>query len=170
MVDENLQSNGQPEHPEVRYEHSDANFRAILFIILGTMALAALIQTAVLAFFYDYRDYQADIKKSPYPLAPTPSTALPAGPRLEQVDRLAGVETANIYERMESKEKVLNSYGDTPEKGFVHIPIEQAMKWLEDKKMLPARPAPSAEQVEKSSGLVDAGESNSGRMFRKGAR
>jgi hypothetical protein len=168
MVDENLQSNGRPEHPEVRYEHSDANFRAILFIILGTMALAALIQAAVLAFFYDYRDYQADIKKSPYPLAPTPSTALPAKPRLEQVDRLAGDETPNIHERMASKEEILKSYGDTPEKGFVHIPIEQAMKLLENK--LPARPAPPAEQVEKSSGLVDAGESNSGRMFRKGER
>jgi hypothetical protein len=168
MVEEVHQSNGQPEHPEVQYERTDANFRAILFIILGTMALAALIQAAVLAFFYDYRDYQAEIKKSPYPLAPTPSTALPAEPRLEQVDRLAGVETPDVYQRMESKEKVLNSYGDTPEKGFVHIPIERAMKLLENK--LPARPAPQAEQVEKSSGLVDAGESNSGRMFRKGAR
>jgi hypothetical protein len=168
MVEDNPQSNGQPQHPEVRYEHSDANFRAILFIILGTMALAVVIQMAVLAFFYDYRDSQADIKKSPYPLAPTPSTALPAEPRLEQVDRLAGVETPNVYERMESKEKILNSYGDTPEKGFVHIPIDKAMKLLENK--LPARPAPPAEQVEKSRGLVDAGESNSGRMFRKGER
>jgi hypothetical protein len=168
MVEEIHHPDGRLEHPEVRYEHSDANFRAILFIILGTMVLAALIESAILAFFYDYRAYQADIKKSTFPLAPTPSTTLPAEPRLEQVDRLAGVETPDVYQRMESKEKVLNSYGDTPEKGFVHIPIERAMKLLENK--LPARPAPQAEQVEKSSGLVDAGESNSGRMFRKGAR
>jgi hypothetical protein len=168
MVEESHESDGRLEHPEVQYEHSDANFRAILFIILGTMALAALIEAAILAFFYDYRAYQADIKKSPYPLAPAPSTALPAEPRLEEVDRRAGVETPNVYERMESKEKIRDSYGDTPEKGFVHIPIEQAMKLLENK--LPARSAPQAEQAEKSSGLVDAGESNSGRMFRKGAR
>ncbi len=168
MVDEIHHPDGRIEHPSVHYERTDANFRAIVCIILGTMALAALIQTAVLAFFLDYRQYQDDIKKSPYPLAPGPSTALPAEPRLEQVDRLAGVESPNVYERMSGKEEILNSYGDTPEKDFVHIPIERAMKLLENK--LPARAAPSAAAARKGGGLVDAGESNSGRMFRKGAR
>ena len=54
------------------------------------------------------------------------------------------------------------------QEGFVRIPVERAMKLLENK--LPARAAPPAEQAERSGGLVNAGESNSGRMFRKGAR
>jgi hypothetical protein len=168
MAEEIHHPDGRIEHPSVRYEHSDANFRAIVIIILSTMALAALIQTAVLAFFLDFRSYQEGIKKSPYPLAPSPSTALPAEPRLEQIDRLAGVESANVYERMARKEEDLNRYGETPEQGFVHIPIERAMKLLENK--LPARPELPAEQAKRSGGLVDAGESNSGRMFRKGER
>ncbi len=168
MVDEIRHPDGRIEHPSVRYEHSDASFRAIALIILASIGLGILILGAVLAFFYDYRLYQAEIKQSPYPLAPTPSTALPAEPRLEQIDRLEGIQTPNVYERQASREEILNSYGDTPQKDFVHIPIEQAMNMLENK--LPARAAPSAEQAQKAGGLVNAGESNSGRMFRKGAR
>jgi hypothetical protein len=56
----------------------------------------------------------------PYPLAPGPSTALPAEPRLEQIDRLEGVERPNVYKREEAKEGVLNRYGPTAEQGYIH--------------------------------------------------
>jgi hypothetical protein len=168
MAEEIRHPDGRIEHPSVRYEPTDASFRAIALIVLAALGLGALILAAVLAFFYDYRRHQADIKQSPYPLARDPSTALPAEPRLEQIDRQAGVETPNVYERQASKEEILNSYGDAAEKGFVHIPIERAMKLLENK--LPARAAPPAEQAKRSGGLVNGGESNSGWMFRKGAR
>jgi hypothetical protein len=168
MVEETHQPDGREEHPSVRYERTDASYRAIVLVILAALALGALIHAAVMAFFLDYRTYQDGVKKSPYPLAPTPSAALPAEPRLEQIDRLGGVDKMDIYERMKSSEWALDSYGDTPEEGFVHIPVERAMRLLEGK--LPARAAPVAGRAEKSRGLVDAGESNSGRMFRKGER
>jgi len=152
----------------VRSERTDASFRAIALIILAALALGAVIFAGVLAFFKDYRHSLDDVRKSPYPLARTPSTELPRPPRLEQIDRRAGVETPNVYERQANAEEILNSYGPTREKDFVHIPIERAIELLENKRL--GRAEVPAEQAKKAGGLLDAGESNSGRMFRKGAR
>lgn len=153
-----------PEHPDVRSEPTDANFRAILFILIGSVVVGAIIYGLVTVFFNDWQGHEAAVKQSPFPLAPGPSTALPAGPRLEQIDRMAGIERPNVNERFTTKEEVLNSYGPTDEEGFVHIPIERAMKMLENK--LPARAEPPADQSRRSDGLVDSGEPNSGREFR----
>jgi hypothetical protein len=92
------------------------------------------------------------------------STQLPPEPRLEQLDRMAGnTENSDVSKSLAAKEKVLNSFGPTTEKGFVHIPIQQAMKAVAGK--LPARKEPQPPTVA-NQGLLEAGESNSGRMFR----
>ena len=62
-------------------------------------------------------------KRSAYPLAPGLSAKLPPQPRLEQLDRITPAEIANGDKQLAAKEKALNSYGATAEKGFVHIPI-----------------------------------------------
>src|SRR5207245_8545371 len=77
---------GRIEHPHVRYERRDASLRWIIGIGITTMALAALIQYLLLWFFYDYKNYQAAIKRSAFPLAPSPSETLPAPPHLERLD------------------------------------------------------------------------------------
>jgi len=168
MVEERGQSarpdNGL-EHPSVRHERSDASFSWVLGLIIAAMCLAALIHYVLLLFFYDYRDYQAAIKRSRYPLAPAPQESLPPEPRLEPLDRLERIEGSNVYARRESKEEVLNSYGPTPEEGFIHVPIDRVMMFLE-KNQLPARTEPPAGDRRRENGLVDAGASNSGRMFR----
>ena len=166
MAEEIIHPDGRIEHPSVRYERSDANFRAILFVILGALMFGAVVECGILVFFKRYADYQANIKKSPHPLGPGPSNALPREPRLEQVDRLAGVETANTGETERAKRELLNSYGPTKEEGFVHIPIDRAMKYLVEEGKLPARPEPPADGGSRSNGLIDAGESNSGRVFK----
>ena len=164
------------EHPSVRHEKTDANFRAILSILIGAAVFAVVMFLGITWFFYSWEAHEDADKRSPYPLAPGPSDALPEGPRLEQVERLPppGQETdaakANVYERQSSREDYLNSYGNegfdhTPmEKGFVHIPIERAMTLLEGK--LPARAERPADQTWRADGLLDSGESNSGRLFR----
>ncbi len=168
MPEETRPDEQLPEHPDVRREPTDANFRAILFILIGSAVVGAFIYGGVAVFFNDWKGHEAEVKQSPFPLAPGPSAALPAGPRLEQVDRMAGIERPNVYERQASREEVLNSYGPTTEEGFVHIPIERAMKMLENK--LPARAEPPADQRRRSDGLVDSGEPNSGLEFRGGQR
>jgi hypothetical protein len=161
---------GRIEHPHIRFEHTDASLGWVLGIGIVAMGLAALTFYLLLWFFHEYKDYQAVIKRSPFPLAPRPSEALPAPPHLEQLNRLAEIERSNVYERQAAKERLLHNYGPTipPEKGFVRIPIEQAMTLLANK--LPARPQPPASQRAKENGLLDAGASNSGRMFRKEPR
>jgi hypothetical protein len=154
---------GRIEHPAVRFERSDVNFGWIMSILIVSICLATLMFLALLWFFHNYRDYQAAIKKSPFPLAPTQSQALPPEPRLEPLDRVHGIETSNAYERQAAKEETLNHYGRTAEPGFVHIPIDRAMTVLEKK--LPVRKEPAASQA-KENGLLDEGASNSGRLFR----
>ena len=114
-------------------------------------------------FYHRYRDYETSIKESPFPLQQGPSDGLPAEPRLEQVNRMAEIEKGNVYLMEETKERILHSYGSTPEANFVHIPIKRAMDLLANK--LPARAEPAGD-AKKENGLVDSGESNSGRMFR----
>jgi hypothetical protein len=164
MAEEEIRHpDGRIEHPSVRSEKTDVSFRWIVSLLVGAMVLAAVIHYAVLLFFYGYNDYQSELRKSPYPLAPAPSGKLPPEPRLEQLDRMEGIERANVYVREATKEAVLTSYGPTPEKGFVHVPIDRAIKHLVGK--LPARKE-QAESGRRDSGLVDAGEPNSGRIFR----
>ena len=165
MPDEIQHSDGRIENPSVRYDRTDANFGRILSILIGAAIFAVILFSGMRIFFNEYRDHQAEIKKSPYPLAPGPSTALPREPRLEQVDRLAEIETPNVYDRLESKEHKLNNYGSTSEQDFLHIPIDRAMELLANK--LPVRPEPPGDKSKHADGLIDAGESNSGRLFQR---
>jgi hypothetical protein len=161
------QNDGRLEHPAVRFEATDVRFRGVLLVMLAALGIAALEFYCVWQFFYHYDRHESAIKQSPYPLAPAPSTQLPANPRLEQVDRMAKIETPNVFLREQNSEKVLNSTGKTADPGFVHIPIERAMKMVVED--LPARKSAGFGPV-KDNGLVDAGEPNSGRMFREGER
>ena len=158
MVNEN-------PHANVRYEPTDANFRWIICILVGSLIVAAVIFFMVNSFFFRYRDYQDTIGQSNFPLAPVGNATLPPEPRLEQVNRMVNIETGNVYRRLETKEDTLKKYGSTEDQGYVHIPIDRAMDLLANK--LPVRAEqPTAEQQRRQNGLVDAGESNSGRMFR----
>jgi hypothetical protein len=155
---------GRIEHPSVRFEHRDADFRWILGILIGAMIFAAAVHWIILEFFFSYNRYESQIKASPYPLATTPSRRLPPEPRLEPLDRMGQYDSSNVYLRQLSREKILDSYGPREEKGFVHIPISEAMK-----KVIPtlqSRKAPPAEDRH-DNGLIDWGESNSGRLFRR---
>jgi hypothetical protein len=156
-----------PEHADVAYETKDASFAWILGISVGGAVLAVIILCLVWLFFKNYQGYQAAIKKSPFPLGPAPTNpnrSLPRGPRLEQVNRLAGIERGNVYLREEVKEEDLHKFGRTDEPGYVRIPIEDAMKLVP--KTLPARPESQADR-HRENGLVDSGASNSGRIFRE---
>jgi hypothetical protein len=175
MPEETPQTTGQTENPLVRYEHTDASFRWILAFVSGGLVVGVVIYLGVAWFMEGYRGHENTVKKSPFPLAPHASESLPAEPRLEQLDRLGGIDRPNVYKREAAKLRVLDSYGATEEQGHVHIPIKQAIELLvTDQKLrdawLPSRPEPSADQRRRSEGLVDAGEPNSGRVFRGGTK
>ncbi len=155
---------GEVLHPEVRYDTSDASFRWVFAVVVGGVVVLGIMHVVIHSFYHSYGDYQDEIKKSRFPLAPGPATALPPEPRLEQLNRLQQVQRSNVYIREESREKILSSYGPD-EAGYIHIPIDRAMDQLAGK--LPVREQqPSEDQARRQNGLVDDGESNSGRIFR----
>ncbi len=155
---------GRIEHPGVRYEPKDIRSDFLLAVVVAACCVLAVLGYLVRHFYRSQTAAQAELKKSPYPLAPALSAKLPPEPRLEQLDRMAAVESSDVFKRLAAKEKALNSYGATAEKGFVHIPIQQAIKAVAGN--LPIAKEPSPGRAAHSNGLLEAGRSNSGRMFR----
>jgi hypothetical protein len=155
---------GRIEHPGVRHEPSDVRFRTVLALVALACSVLAIWGYAVWRFYWFQEAAQADIKASSYPLAPGLSTQLPREPRLEQLDRMAAAENPEASKRLADKEKALHRYGPAAEKGFVHIPIEQAIRAVAGN--LPVAKQPSPGTPVHNNGLLDAGASNSGRMFR----
>jgi len=88
----------------------------------------------------------------------------------ELLRRMAGGdfphETLNVSRWERGEEKALETYGTSDEKGFVRIPLKEAMQIVVGQ--LPAR-KPADQPKYPDRGLIDAGESNSGRMFRGGS-
>jgi hypothetical protein len=157
-------------HPTVDYERSDVNFRAIAIIVAVVLAIGIVVHAVVTKFFFDYRAHEEQVKRSPYPLAPGPSTDLPREPRLEQVERMAGSEAANVYEREKANLARLQAYGHTADDAYVQVPIDRAMQFLVDKNVLKSRSEPPPEQRRRAGGLLDAGQPNAGRMFKEDAK
>jgi hypothetical protein len=137
MAEEIRHPDGRIEHPAVRHEPTDASFHWILGVVLGAGVVGAIIFLVILAFFNHSREALAVASKSRFPLAAKPSWSLPPEPRLEQLDRLAGVTSADVLVRQQAKLERLNSFGPAEEKGFAHIPINRAIELLANK--LPAR-------------------------------
>lgn len=150
-------------NPSVRHERSDASFGWVLGIIVVAAILGVIIHYGVMAFLNHSAATMARERRSPFPLAPAPPNTLPPEPRLEQFDRLSTDVIAKSLTRETTSLVILESLGPTRETGFVHIPIDRAMRLLAGK--LPAR---KAEQNlrRRDSGLVNGGASNSGRLFK----
>lgn len=158
-------ADGRIEHPRVRYERRDIRVRWIIGILIffGCIGVAHLL---LLWWLLHWQMEIADrAKRSPYPLAPQPSTRLPLPPRLEQLDRMEGRDISDVFQREAARLRLLESYGPTDDPGYLHIPIEQALERLADRLPVRKQPPPSG----KDHGLVDSGESNSGRMARGGS-
>src|SRR6516164_1788865 len=150
----------RPEHGSVRREKRDVRFSRAILVLVVALVIGAIELWAVWRFFENRQKHQERIDASRYPLGQHESGRLPVSPRLEQVDRLAGITGENVRQRELSDEAFLASYGTTPEQGFIRIPIERAMDLVLDD--LKSRKGDELPDMSKSSGLVDAGESNSG--------
>ena len=147
------------ERVAVRHERSDLRFSWILGLLVVIVGVGA-VQFYVVRQLFDYQAAaQAEDKRSPYPPVPT---QLPPAPQLEQLERMAGDPNADVQRQLLAAEHVLDSYGPTPDRGFVHVPIAEAMTQVAGR--LPVRKVPGDGGV-KGRGLLDAGASNSGRIY-----
>lgn len=153
----------EAEHGGARYERKDIPWRWLLVTVVVLCCFGAIHAYTIWKFYWFKADAQRSEAESPYSAAPVDPGKLPPEPRLEQIDRMAGIDRSNVHKRLAAKEKILNGYGPTPEKGFVHIPIEQAMKAIAGQ--LPVK-VKSKGETSGDSGLLGSGEPNSGRMLR----
>ena len=126
-------------------------------------ACLAVMGYLVLAFFWSEAAAQAERKKSPYPMAPAlseepPWTPSPGGPYATAAGSSSTACTAGRERRRVPaagrQGKALHSYGPSGEKGFVHIPIQQAIKAVAG--TLPVAKEPSQGRVD-ANGLLDGG-------------
>jgi hypothetical protein len=155
-------SEAEHGHSTIDYERKDVPFRWILVGAVAFIGIGFGMFVLIYTFFLADTAHLATRRDSEFPLAEHPSEALPAEPRLEEIDRLNNSPRENVYQRLEAREDQLDLYGATQEQGYVRIPIRRAMESLAGH--LPVRmdqPAPG-----KDNGLVDSGASNSGRLFR----
>ncbi len=151
--------------PLAGHEASDVRFRAVLIGVVVVVLLGAGQFYWVWLFFRD-TERQANESRQADGEVTTHELILPPEPRLEQLDRVAGIETSEVRAIEAPKERLLSTYGATDETGFIHIPIQRAMDLALDQ--LPVRKQPpSRDGLVKDRGLLDSGESNSGRLFRE---
>ncbi len=181
-------------HPDVRFEPKDVNFGILLGILIAGGFVLILISFSLWRYLGALSGVEPCLAQDPHHLNALPADPLPPSPRLEPINRMAGREAGNVDVLLSDKERRLNSYGPTGEEGFVQIPIQEAIRLTAAK--LPVRTPPPSKRPSKNNlgvfgggppsppaplpkgegryfrtsakdrGLVDWGESNSGRMFR----
>ncbi len=166
-------ADGRIEHRAVRFEHEDVRLGCVLSLIVVTVCAGAAIGYGVWRFFWQEAGAQQVAKTSPYPPAPNLSANLPREPRLDQLDLrtpqqrkqldlMTPGESAAVNQQLAAQQKSLHRYGPTQEKGFAQVPIEAAIKAVAGTLPVAKGSSPGRD----ANGLLDAGQSNSGRMFR----
>jgi hypothetical protein len=154
---------GRIEHPRVRFEPTDISAGGVLTAIAIAAVFVPLGLFGIRMFFEHAERAAEQPRQSDMATTVERTTVLPTEPRLEQLDRLAGVEASDVGRRQPA-EAVLNSYGPTADKDFAHVPIDWAIEQVVGR--LPIK-LPTVDTPARDRGLLDAGESSSGRMFRE---
>ena len=154
---------GRIEHPSVRRETIDVRQSRIVLVFVASLCFGGILLGAIWAFFLHSERQQTSLKASNYPLAPPPTRRLPPEPRLDPLNRTIG-DTEGVVRNMEDANlRSLEVLGPSGAKGFVRIPIEDAMKLIVSR--LPVRKQTPPGTVGKDNGLRYGGEPNSGRVF-----
>ncbi len=157
-------SDGRIEHPRVRREARDVRFRWVAAFVAASLLLGGAQVYVVWKIFQEGEAYFGRARTETAGPRPPSETRLPEQPRLEQLDRTAGIEHSNVRHLETIDLNRLNRFGTTADAGYIHIPIDDAMDLIVDR--LPIREGSHAEDP-RSLGLLGGGESNSGRMFRR---
>ena len=151
------------ENPKVRYERRDITLRWLLILLAAAASFAVIHYYSTWKYYWWKADIEAAAKRSPYPAAPRLPVNLPPPPRLEQLDLVSEGEAVTTNRRLAAQEASLHEYGPSSEKGFVHIPIEQAMRIVAAEAAATPSTDPDDGQV-----VLGSGEADSGRSLRAG--
>jgi hypothetical protein len=138
------------------YEHTDASVWTITRFGIWLAVSAVIIHIGLAGMYWMLIEQSKGLQAPRFPLAVNREAPLPAAPRLQQFPR------NEIYEFRVKEEAKLHSYGWVDKNaGFVHIPIEEAMRQvlatgLPSRTLDPSQPAPQASMMasDASSGRV----------------
>ena len=148
-------------NPGVRYERKDIRFGCLLAAIIVAGCVVVSVGYGMWRFYWWQAGQQQANGRSQYPL--NPGSTRDCRPNRGSSRSIGWpARRFQLFQVLAEKEKVLNSYGPSEEKGFVHVPIQEAIKATAGK--LPVRKQPPGGAND--NGLMDAGQSNSGRMFK----
>lgn len=126
--------------PGAGYEHTDASIWIIAKFLFWLAVSAAVIHFGIAALFNLFVAQRVERGEPRYPLAVNEAPRLPPEPRLQQFPR------EDIMNFRRGEEALLQHYGWVDRNaGIVHIPIQDAMRLTLERKLLPSRPEPPAE-------------------------
>jgi hypothetical protein len=133
----------QIRHSEIQYEDRDLGSRAIISFMVVLVIAAAVLCLAVWGY-YDYyvkaSGYRAPAARAERTEIDVPPGYVPPTDRFPK-PALQTDEVAEMNKFLAEENTILNSYGRVDQNsGFIHIPIDQAIKTVA-KQGLPARPA-----------------------------
>jgi hypothetical protein len=121
------------------YEHTDANVWLIAKFVVGLIVAAVIIHFGLALLFNVFVSQRVARVEPRFPLATTEGERLPPEPRLQRFPR------EDIMRFRTGEEALLQNYGWIDQKaGVVHIPIQDAMRLVLERKMLQSRPDPGA--------------------------
>jgi hypothetical protein len=125
------------------YEHTDASVSIIVKFILWLVAAAVVIHIGLALLFDAFAARRVERAEPRFPLAAREEPLLPPEPRLQRFPR------EDILSFRTREEAVLQNYAWIDKgTGSVRIPIQDAMRLMLEKRMLPSRtPGPDSETV-----------------------
>jgi hypothetical protein len=117
------------------YEHTDASVYIIVKFVVWLVVAAVLIHVGLALLFDAFAARRVERAEPRFPLAVRDEPLLPPEPRLQRFPR---EDILNLRLR---EENALQNYGWIDKgAGAVRIPIQDAMRLVLERKMLPSRP------------------------------
>ena len=146
--------------PGAGYEHTDASVWLVAKFLIWLGVAAAVIHVGLALLFNVFVDQRVERAAPRYPLAVGEGPRLPPEPRLQPFPR------ADILTFRSGEEDLLQRYGWTDKNaGAVHIPIQDAMRLVLERKLLASRPQ-TATDPSQAAGMMPA-DSSAGRTMER---
>ncbi|MGH9349227.1 MAG: hypothetical protein ACRD26_18385 [Vicinamibacterales bacterium] len=138
--------------PGAGYEHTDATVAIIVKFLLWLAASAVIIHVGLALLFGLLTTRRIERGEPRFPLAVQEEPRLPPEPRLQRFPR------EDILNFRLAEESALRSYGWVDkDAGTVRIPIDEAMRLVLERKLLPSRPAPPPQPPDMAPSDASAG-------------
>jgi hypothetical protein len=147
-------ADGDLVNPETRHEDTDVNVRALLWFVVIFIVFGVVTHFVLLMMYHAFRQIETvqNNEKAPMTALQRPAdAAIPPEPRLQPFPNKerTGVMIApnrntpvtDLQDMRAREQQILDNYGWVdPQKGVVHIPVEDAKKLAMQRGLFPLEP------------------------------